>query len=278
MGLENFVPKKWWAKVFVRLRAILVHAATVNREYEGEIRQSGDEVLINELDAIGVSTYNKNTDITWSNASSYQKILRINQAKYYARNLDDIDKVQANVALMDAIADEAAFGMMKARDTFIAGKYSEAGNSVTAATVTAGSILVTMTEMQYQLDNANCPTDNRFFPIAPWFHRNLEQALTGAIIGHTATVKLFDNGLLINGYIGRLNGFNLLLTTQVNNNGSVWNNMAYHRSAIAFAGQLQEVELVRREARFGFGLKALDLYGGKVVRPNAMVTQAATAG
>jgi len=55
--------------------------------------------------------------------------------------------------------------------------------------------------------------------------------------------------------------------------------MAYHRSAIAFVGQLFEADFnANRESRFGFGMKALYVYGAKVIRPNAMVTGQLTSG
>jgi len=277
MGLENFVPEMWWGSIFERLRANLVHASTVNRDFQGTLSAAGDEVHISEIEPIGVSTYSKNTDITWSNTTSYTKTLRVDQAKYYARNLDSIDKVQANVDLMSAISSEAGYGMAKVEDDFIATLYSKAGNSVTSSTVTAGNILVNLSNMQYELDNANVPAAGRFFPIAPWYHQYLVQAATG-IVGHTSVPKTFSDGMIVNGYVGTLFGFDLLMTTQVNNNGTIWQNMAYNRSAIAFVGQLMEVQAVQREARFGVGLKALSLYGAEVVRPEAMVKHAATKG
>lgn len=278
MGLENFTPEHWYASVFVRLRASLVHAATVNREYEGMLSAGGDEIHISELEPIGVSSYTKNSDISWSNTTSYSKMLKIDQQKYYARNLDSIDRVQANVNLQAAIADEAAYGMMKEADTFIAGKYTEAGNDLGAVTVSAGNVLVNLSDHMYELDNANVPAEGRYFPILPWYHLDLIQAATG-IVGHTAVPKTTSDGLLINGYVGNLFGFDLLMTKQVVESSSVMQSMAYHRSAIAFVGQLFEADFnANRESRFGFGMKALYVYGAKVIRPNAMVTGQLTSG
>ena len=277
MGLENFVPEMWWGAIFERLRANLVHASAVTRPFDGLLANQGDEVHISEIEPIGVSDYSKNTDITWSNTTSYTKTLRVDQAKYYARNLDSIDRVQANVDLMGAIVSEAGYGMAKAEDDFIADMYSQAGNSVTAATVTAGNILVNLSNMQYELDNANVPPDGRVFPIHPWYHQYLVQAATG-VVGHTSVPKVFSDGMLVNGYVGTLFGFDLLVTTRINSASTVYYHWAFHRSAIAFVSQLMEVEAVRREDRFGVGLKALSLYGGMVIRPEAAVSCTTTKG
>lgn len=278
MGLETFTKEVWFAKVFVRLRAALVHASTVNREYEGELTEGGDRIHISELEPIGVSTYTSGKDMSWSNVTSYSKELRIDQAKYYARNIDSIERVQSNVNLLAAIADEAGYGMAKAADTFLAGQYTEAGNTVSNATVSAGSVMVNLSNMQRALDDANVPVTERFMPIKPWYHQDLVQAATQAITT-TGVPKVFSDNLLVNGYVGRLFGFNLLLTTQVKDNGSTQaNHMGYHRSAIAFVAQLKEASIVNPEDRFGVGLKALYLYGAKVVRPEAMVDCTTTEG
>lgn len=275
MGLENFVPEMWWGQVFERLRANLVHASTVNRDFQGILANAGDEVHISEIEPIGVSTYSKNTDITWSNTTSYTKTLKVDQAKYYARNLDSIDKVQANADVMGAIASEAGYGMAKEEDDFIAALYTKAGNSVSAVTVTAGNILVNLSNMQYALDNADVPSGGRFLPIPPIYNQLLVQA-AGGVVGHTAVPKTFSDGMIVNGYVGTLFGFDLLMTTRVNKASTAFHMMGYNRTAIAFVGQLMEVQAVQREARFGVGLKALALYGAEVIRPEAMVTCTAT--
>jgi hypothetical protein len=277
MGLENFTPKIWSAKIFVRLRKALVHASVVNRDYEGEIREQGDTVYINEVGAVTVNDYAKHGSLTWQKMDSMQKSLVIDQAKSFSIQYDDIDRVQNKPTLMDAFASEAGYAIADTVDQFIAGKYTEAGNTVSALTVTAGNVLTNLSNMQLKLDEANVPTAGRFQIIPPWYHQMLVQAATG-IIGHTGVPKVFDNGMITNGYVGTLFGFNLLLSNNVNNNGTVWNIMAFTRSAITMAGQIANVEAVRLQDTFGDGLKGLYLYGAKVVRPAAMVKCAATRG
>ena len=59
MGLENFNPKIWSAKLLVRLRKNLVFMSIVNTDYEGEITSYGSSVNINEIGDITVSDYTK---------------------------------------------------------------------------------------------------------------------------------------------------------------------------------------------------------------------------
>lgn len=277
MGLENFTPKVWAAAMFVRLRKSLVHANTVNRDYEGEIREYGDTVKINEIGPIDVGDYTKLTDITLQELDSAQKQLIIDQSKYFAFLVDDIDKAQNRPKVMMGAMDEAGYAIAKTVDTHLAGMYTQAGNEVDAVEVTVGNVLQNLSNLQTKLDEADVPPGSRFLPIPPWYNQHLVMATSGAVSA-TGVPKVFDDGIIRNGYVGTLFGFDLLLTTNVNNNGTVWNLMGYTRQAISHAAQIASVEAFRPEKKFADGVKGLYLYGSKVVRPAAMVKCAATKG
>ena len=107
MGLENFTPAVWASELFVRLRKTLVHAATVNRDYEGQISEYGDTVKINEIGPITVSDYTKYNDLTWQELSSAQKMLLIDQAKSFSFQVDEIDNAQKKPKVMGGAMSEA---------------------------------------------------------------------------------------------------------------------------------------------------------------------------
>ena len=277
MALENFVPAVWASSLFVRLRKNLVHAAVVNRDYEGEIREYGDQVKINEIGAIAVTDYAKNTDMNIETLSSAQKTLIIDQAKYFNFSVDDIDKAQTKPKVIDGAMSEAAYAIGDTVDQHLAGLYTQAGNTVTALTVTVGNVLQNLSNMQLALDEANVPNEGRFLPVPPWYHQYLVMATSGAVSA-TAVPKVFDDSMIVNGFVGQLFGFNLLMSNNVNNNSTVWNLMGFNRAAITHAQQIARIEAYRLEKQFGDGVKGLFLYGSKVVRPAAMVKCAATKG
>ena len=277
MGLANFIPEMWAGSLLVQLRKNLVHASLVNRDYEGEIKGAGDTVRINELDVVNVGDYTKYGDVSWQEMTSAQKALLIDQAKYFAVQLDDIDAVQTKPKVMDGIMSEAGYRIADTIDQHLAGLYTQAGNSVSALTVTAGNVLKNLSNMQLELDEANVPTGGRYIVVPPWYNQHLVLAASGAVSA-TATVKTMDNGLLVNGYVGNMFGFNVLMSNNVSNNGTAWNMMAFNRSAITHAAQLTKVEGVRIENGFADGVKGLYVYGSKVVRPEAMVSCVATKG
>jgi hypothetical protein len=277
MALENFVPAVWASSLFVRLRKNLVHAAVVNRDYEGEIREYGDQVKINEIGAIAVTDYSKNTDMNVATLSSAQKTLIIDQAKYFNFSVDDIDKAQTKPKVIDGAMGEAGYAIGDVVDQHLAGLYTQAGNTVTALTVSVGNVLQNLSNMQLALDEANVPNEGRFLPVPPWYHQYLVMATSGAVSA-TAVPKVFDDSMIVNGFVGQLFGFNLLMSNNVNNNSTVWNLMGFNRAAITHAQQIARIEAYRLEKQFGDGVKGLFLYGSKVVRPAAMVKCAATKG
>ena len=156
MGLENFIPTIWSSKLFVRLQKALVFPSH-DRQYEGEIRNVGDSVKINEIGKISVNDYTKYEAITWQKLDGAQKILTIDQAKSFSFTIDDIDTAQMNPKIMNAAMTEAAYEIADVVDQYIASFYKDAGitnttnmGSVTSAvTVASGSVIKVLSFRHY---------------------------------------------------------------------------------------------------------------------------------
>jgi hypothetical protein len=275
MGIENFIPSKWSAAVQVPLRKSLVFGGLCTREFEGDLAD-GDKVKINEIGNITVNSYTRRADITYQNVSSADKWLLVDQQKYFAFDIDDLDNVQSKPKLLNQYAQQAAYNVADTIDQFIAGKYAEAGLSVTAATLTAGSVLQNVTNYMYEMDNGNVNRSQpRYFVINAKYHRLLLQATTG-IIGHTGVPKVFNDGMLVNGYIGELFGFRLLMSNNTSTSTNTSQLMAFTPDAIAMVQQLSKIEAVRQDKRFSDAIRGLYLYGAKVVRPDKLCNCAVT--
>ena len=57
MAINTFFPTIWEARLLLHLDKSLVYGNLVNRDYEGDIRQAGDTVKINQIADITVSDY-----------------------------------------------------------------------------------------------------------------------------------------------------------------------------------------------------------------------------
>jgi len=286
MAIANFIPHIWTAKFLTRLRKALVFANVVNNDYEGEISGAGDSVTIAEIGPVTINDYTRNSDITWQTLDDAAKVLVIDQAKYYAFDVDDVDAAQAKPSVMDAAMDEAAYSMADTVDQHIAGLYGGAGitNSTnlginTAAgdvAISAGNVVTYISNAARYADESNCPVNDRFLIVPPWFNQDMVQAEIG--VGLTDVPKAKSEEGAQRGYIGHFYGFDIYVSNNVSNDGTTWRIMFGHRSAISFAGQVTKKEAVRREDRFGDGIKGLYVYGSKVVRPAALGTLYAAEG
>ena len=87
MAIDDFIPELWAGRVLENLRKTLVYGSpgVVNRDFEGQIRQAGDTVKIQNLGAIAAAAYTVDTDLSSPSAlSDSTRSLVIDQA--YAVN------------------------------------------------------------------------------------------------------------------------------------------------------------------------------------------------
>ena len=131
MALDQFKPTIWSRRFIVNTDKALVFRNVVNRNYEGEIRY-GNILKINEIGDVTVSDYSASSGVSWQDVDDAQKTLIIDQKKYFAFAVDDVDAVQMNVNVMDGVMQKAAFAVANEIDEYIAALYSQAG--VTNAT------------------------------------------------------------------------------------------------------------------------------------------------
>lgn len=273
MAVENFIPTIWAAGINKALDKKLVYASLANRNYQGTISGPGDSVRINEIGPLSVSDYTKNsTSITFSALSDASKTLLIDQVKYGAFYVDDVDRAMATPGFAEEGQRKLAYAFADAIDQYVASLYSEAGTynnlgtTGTPITCSSGTILSRVAQMDKELSDNNVPSDGRWMVVPPWFIKNLHLAgLTSAISPNA--------DMLQNGYSGKLLGFNLYVSNNVPHSSTTYYViMAGTMDAITFAGKLQNIEVLRLTAQYGDGVRGLYIYGGKVVVNDALGT------
>jgi len=283
--LDNFTPTIWAKSLLSPLYKALVWGSLANRDYEGEIRTLGDSVKINEIGDITVSDFAKfsvtgstSTALQWQALTSAQKMLLIDKAKSFSFAVDNVDMVQNSPKVMAEAMQRAAFAIADVIDRDIAAAVAAgSGNILTAQTVTSATVLTLISQMARRLDEKNVPQNDRFLVVPPFIHQDLVESFSGGISA-VAVPKVFDSGVLLNGFVGQVYGFNVLMSNNCPTSAGTGIVSAFHRSSVTFAGQLSKIARVEREDYFDEGVKGLYLYGIKVVRPNAIVTCDVTEG
>ncbi|MBI0294498.1 N4-gp56 family major capsid protein [Streptomyces sp. PRKS01-29] len=278
MAVDTFIPEVWNAELLVSLkkRYVFGQADVINRDYEGDISQSGDTVHIGTLTAPTISTYTKNsTTINPQTLTTADQTLLIDQSKYFAFEVDDVDarQVRDSGQLLSKAAMEAADGLRDVADQFVATLMTtNAGNVLTAGdAATADAAYKIVLALKLKLDKAKVPTDGRFLIVAPEFHALLLQDsrfIDASQYGSTTPI--------LNGEVGRVLGFQVLVSLNLpagtaGTAPEVSNFVvAGHRMATTYADQINKTEAYRPESSFSDAIKGLHLYGSRVVRPEAL--------
>jgi N4-gp56 family major capsid protein len=269
MAISNMVPQIWSARILAKLEKNLVFAqpGVVNRDYEGDIRADGDRVHIHSFNDLTVSSYVKNsTTITYENLTDTRVTLLIDQSKYFAFKVDDIDTAQMRPELIDAAADRAAYQLAEESDGYVAGLYSGAStsapdNTIETSQFTSANVYEKFVDLSVLMDTVNLPAEGRYAVIPPW--------VKGLLLQNSSFLAAQSQAVL-NGEVGQIAGIRLLVSNNVKTTGSapvVSHIMAGHPSGLAYAEQIVNVEGLRLEGSFADAVRGLHLYGAKVLDP-----------
>jgi hypothetical protein len=269
MALSNFIPEIWSKKLLKIFNKTVVMANLVNRDFEGDITAAGDVVHVRTFGDVAVNNYTRDMTISFQSLTDPMVDLLIDQQKYFAFKVDDLDKAQSNIDILEGYAARAAIAIRDVVDTRLVGHYADvdAGNVIgtdaAPITLTSSNIYGYITQLGEKLDNCNIPQEGRNLVITPKFKTMLLQSAE-----FTRATSLGDN-VIQNGYIGNVAGFAVHATTNNPAVGSVVNLLAFTKDYISFASQVSKIETVRPYNMFADAVKGLYLYGSKVLLPKA---------
>jgi hypothetical protein len=282
MALDNFIPVIWSARLLQNMWKALVWAQTgvINRDYEGDIAGVGSSVKIQNLGAVTVGTYTKNTDHAVAETlTDATRALTISQADFFNFLVDDIDIAQQKPKVMDGAMREAAYALSNVADAYIAALVTgrDAGNVIgtdgSPKTPDSDSAYEYLVDLGVILDEDNVPADGRWCIVPPWYHGLLLKDDRFVGVGSPA-----NDAVIRNGVIGEAAGFTIMKSNNVSKSGNTFRVTAGHPMAWSFADQISKVEAYRPELRFADAVKGLHVYGAKVVRPTALAVLYAARG
>lgn len=283
-GTSRFIPQIWSGKLIEKLYARTCFAEIANTDYEGEIKNQGDTVIIRTTPTLTIRDHKMGATLTYEQPESAPVELRIDKGKYFAFECDDVAAYQSDIKLMDSWSEDGGQQMKISIDTSVlatiyadagaenagatAGAKSAAYNLGTAAapvTLTKDNVLDYIADIGSVLDEQNVPEDGRWLVIPAWVKNLLKKSdLRDAGITGDGT------SVIRNGKIGVLDNF----TTYVSNNMSVvggnTNIVFGHKKSLTFASQLTKLETLKNPNKFGNLIRGLNVYGYKVIDPKAM--------
>lgn len=294
----TFIPTIWSGKLNVKFYATTVFGEISNTSYEGDIKNLGDKVIINNVPSISINPYTVGQSLTYEVPAPSKIELLIDQAKYFGVNVSDVLEYQSQPKLMDMFTSDAAKQMAISIDSDLlldhfntgaaankgatAGVKSGAFNLGTDANpidLDSNNVVQLVTGLASVLDEQNVPDTDRWLVITP-FMRNVLMSSPLA----QAYVTGDSQSILRNGKIGTIDRFtiyvsNLLPTAQAGQDfaggaqaGALKRTaiIAGHKTAMTFASQIAKVESLQNPSDFGTLVRGLNVYGSKTVKSEAL--------
>ena len=269
MAITNFIPTVWSENLYQELDKKYIGVANCNRDFEGEIREKGNTVRICGVGNVVVSEYTKNANMNApSTLSDNARDLKIDQAKYFNFQIDDIDRAQSSPKLMEAAMKNAASALANDADRYIYSMHGQAGSTIKCNDTTVDNIIDTIIDARTKLfaNNVAEPEDI-VIEVSP--------EIAGLILKAKVNLSTDNTAVMEAGCIGAIGGCKIFVSNNVEkvegDSGYEHKCFARTKRAIAFAEQLSEIDAYRPELRFADAVKGLHLYGAKVVYPKEFV-------
>ena len=137
------------------------------------------------------------------------------------------------------------------------GTYKDGATNITTASAkTQAGIKTAIDDAFVELNLRNCDFGLR---------TELDPASYHTFKNNLVELSTNNPELIRKGIVGRYNNADVVMSNAIYNNGSYKHCMIRTKNAIAFAGQINEVEAMRLEGAFADGIRGLDTYGMKII-------------
>lgn len=258
MAVTHFIQTIWSKKIQDDLELKTKLVENCLREYEGDCKHA-QSVKILGVGEPTIGAYDGTKDITIEDMNDRSQLLTIDQANYFAFYVDDVDQAQSVPGLPEKYQEKAVHGLAVARDTYVANLIKGAANSTIATNLTREAV-------KDAIDTA----------IVALRERNFDEE--GVIEITPAVYNVFKNELITlstdnpeyikKGIVGVYDDFKVCMSNNMAKDTTHAYCCVRGKKAIAFAGQINEVEALRAEKRFKDIIRGLDTFGAKVIDEN----------
>ena len=255
MAVTNFIQSIWSKKIQDDLELKCKLVDNCLRDYEGDCKYAAS-VKILGVGEPTVAPYDSTQDIEIEEMSDKGQILNIDQANYFAFYVDDVNQAQSVPGLKEKYQEKAVHGLAVARDTYVANLIKGAENATTATNLTMEAVKDAIDKAIVALRERNFDEEG-VIEISPAVYNVFKNCLI--------TLSTNNPELIRKGVVGMYDDFSVIMSNNMAKDGSHVYCDIRGKKAVAFAGQINEVEALRAEKRFKDIIRGLDTFGAKVI-------------
>ncbi|HFK1403106.1 TPA: phage capsid protein [Bacillus cereus] len=268
MSVATFIPTIWEARLMANFhkRSIADLITTKPAKIEG------NKIIFNRVGAVNVKDYSGSVE--WDDTNPSKVEINMDQKKYFAFKVDDVDAVQAAGDLIDPHTQEAGSVLQETVDTFVLGLYTGAHKDNIIGTDSAAIELSPKNAYDYIVD-LNTTLNMKKVPKTDRFTIINSQVL-GLLSKDDRFTKqpvILENGV-VEGQV--INGSQIVVSEEIHNTSGKYKILALHKSGIGHGKQLNETEAQRLQNSFADGVRGLMVYGAGVLRSESLAVLTAT--
>lgn len=284
----GIIPELWSLTLNKKLDKSGVGMKIVNKIFEAEIKHYGDTVHIGELGDVTISDYSEDSStggVTYQRVDATTQTLKLDQSKAFGIFLSDITIQQSQIKdLQKRFEKRAKTAIDLVKDTYILSSFADIpednllGTDEAPITLTKDNVYSVFSWLAMKLKENNA-IENLDDTVSK--DNNPKDSLPYVVINPRVEsilrqspdfVHATDAGdkLLREGSIGAIAGLDVLVSTNLPTTENKVKIMAGINDAIAFAGNISNIEVIRDEKFFGDNIRGLYVYGKKTILPNAL--------
>ena len=255
MSVVNFIQEVWSRNIQEDLELKCKLVDNCLRDYEGDCEYA-KSVKILGVGEPSINAYDGSKDLVYEEMSDSGQILTIDQANSFGFLVDDVDQAQSVPGLMERYREKAVHGIAVKRDTYVANLIKGAANSNPAANLTLEAVKAAIDEGIVKLRERDFDEDG-VIEITPAVYNVFKNCLI--------TLSTNNPELIKKGVVGMYDGFSVIMSNNMAKDGTYAYCAIRGKKAIAFAGQINEVEALRHPFRFKDIVRGLDTFGAKII-------------
>ena len=255
MAVTNFIQTIWSKKIQDDLELKCKLVDNCLRSYEGDIKNAST-VKILGVGEPTIKDYDRATGIQPEAMSDRGQDLVIDQAKAFAFLVDDIDKAQSVPGLPEEYQRKSVHGLAVARDTYIANLIKGATNATVAEALSKDAIKAAIDEAIVALRERNFDEEG-VIEISPMVYNYFKNELITLSTNNPEYIK--------KGIVGMYDNFEVIMSNNMAKDSTHVYCDIRGKKAIAFAGQINEVEAFRSDTYFADVVRGLDTFGAKII-------------
>lgn len=290
----NYIPELYSKKVLRNFYESAIFQDICNTDYEGEIKGQGAKVHIRKTPEITVNAYTIGQTLTYEVPEKDSTELVIDQAFYTAFQVEDVEKAQADIELVNMFAKDAGervkIAVSREVLAYMALQAAATNKGATAGAISASVDLGLITgagasinidstnainkivELNQVLDEANIPSEGRWIILPAWYCALLK---VGDL--RRADITGDSSGVIRNGLIGMVDRTTIymsngLYTATDGDAATSTYVQCGTKEASSFAAQITKTDTLKIPNAFGEYWRSLFVYGRAVVQNTALAT------